>query len=85
MELKDIKSVYFIGAGGIGMSAIARYFIHKGLIVAGYDKTTTALTRALEHEGMILHYKDDVDQIPNACRDAKSTLVVFTPAIPSHA
>ena len=83
MELKDIKSVYFIGAGGIGMSAIARYFIHKGLIVAGYDKTTTALTRALEHEGMILHYKDDVDQIPNACRDAKSTLVVFTPAIPS--
>ena len=83
MELKDIKSVYFIGAGGIGMSAIARYFIHKGLSVAGYDKTTTALTRALEHEGMILHYKDDVDQIPNACRDAKSTLVVFTPAIPS--
>lgn len=85
MELKDIKSVYFIGAGGIGMSAIARYFIHKGLIVAGYDKTTTALTRALEHEGMILHYKDDVDQIPNACRDVKSTLVVFTPAIRFHA
>lgn len=83
MELKDIKSVYFVGIGGIGMSAIARYFNHKGFIVAGYDKTTTPLTRTLEKEGMILHYKDDVEQIPNACRDAKTTLVVFTPAIPS--
>ena len=64
------------------MSAIARYFNHRGLIVAGYDKTTTVLTRKLEEEGMILHYKDDVEQIPNACRDPKSTLVVFTPAIP---
>lgn len=82
MELKDIKSVYFIGAGGIGMSAIARYFIHKGFIVAGYDKTTTALTQTLEHEGMILHYKDDPEQIPNACREKDSTLVVYTPAIP---
>ena len=83
MELKDLKSVYFVGIGGIGMSAIARYFNHKGFIVAGYDKTTTPLTRTLEKEGMILHYKDDVDQIPNACRDPKTTLVVFTPAIPS--
>ncbi len=82
MELKDIKSVYFIGAGGIGMSAIARYFIHKGFIVAGYDKTTTALTQTLEREGMILHYKDDPEQIPNACREKDSTLVVYTPAIP---
>ena len=82
MELQNIKSVYFIGIGGIGMSAIARYFNHRGLIVAGYDKTTTVLTRKLEEEGMILHYKDDVEQIPNACRDPKSTLVVFTPAIP---
>lgn len=48
MELKDIKSVYFIGAGGIGMSAIARYFLHKGLFVAGYDKTPSTLTRQLE-------------------------------------
>ena len=56
MELKDIKSVYFIGAGGIGMSAIARYFLGKGLVVAGYDKTATPLTRQLEKEGMSIHY-----------------------------
>ena len=57
MELKDIKSVYFIGAGGIGMSAIARYFLGKGLVVAGYDKTATPLTRQLEKEGMSIHYE----------------------------
>ena len=53
MEMKDIKSVYFVGAGGIGMSAIARYFIKKGVVVAGYDKTPTALTQQLEKEGML--------------------------------
>ena len=51
-----MRSVYFIGAGGIGMSAIARYFIRKGLVVAGYDKTPSALTRHLEKEGMLIHY-----------------------------
>ncbi len=61
MELKDIKSVYFIGAGGIGMSALARYFMHKGVVVAGYDKTPSALTAQLEKEGMLLHYEEDVD------------------------
>ena len=55
MELKDIKSVYFVGAGGIGMSAIARYFIKKGMVVAGYDKTPTILTSMLEKEGMLIH------------------------------
>lgn len=50
MELKDIKSVYFVGAGGIGMSAIARYFLHKGLVVAGYDKTPSELTHQLERK-----------------------------------
>jgi len=82
MELKDIKSVYFVGAGGIGMSAIARYFISKGLVVGGYDKTPSALTKRLESEGMLIHYEEDVDEIPHACRDPKSTLVVYTPAIP---
>ena len=83
MELKDIKSVYFIGAGGIGMSALARYFMHKGVVVAGYDKTPSALTAQLEKEGMLLHYEEDVDSIPQACRNASSCLVVYTPAIPS--
>ena len=83
MELKDIKAVYFVGAGGIGMSAIARYFINRGLVVAGYDKTPTALTRQLEKEGMVIHYDENVDEIPQACRDKASCLVVYTPAIPT--
>jgi len=64
------------------MSAIARYFISKGLVVGGYDKTPSALTKRLESEGMLIHYEEDVDEIPHACRDPKSTLVVYTPAIP---
>lgn len=84
MELKDIKAVYFIGAGGIGMSAIARYFINRGLVVAGYDKTPSALTSQLEKEGMLIHYEENVDEIPHACRDPKSCLVVYTPAIPAE-
>ena len=83
MELNEIKAVYFIGAGGIGMSAIARYFLAKGLVVAGYDKTPTDLTRNLEKEGMILHYEENVDEIPHACKNPLNTLVVYTPAIPS--
>ncbi len=83
MEIKKIKAVYFIGAGGIGMSAIARYFIKKGLVVAGYDKTPSTLTRQLEKEGMIIHYEENINEIPRACRDPKSCLVVYTPAIPT--
>lgn len=83
MELKDIKSVYFVGAGGIGMSAIARYFLHKGLVVAGYDKTPSELTHQLEKEGMMIHYEENVNLIPEACRQPLTTLVVYTPAIPS--
>ncbi|WP_025881792.1 UDP-N-acetylmuramate--L-alanine ligase [Segatella baroniae] len=83
MELKDIKAVYFVGAGGIGMSAIARYFIHKGMVVAGYDKTPSALTRQLEQEGMLIHYEENVEEIPQACRDRSACLVVYTPAIPA--
>ncbi len=85
MEAKEIKAVYFIGAGGIGMSAIARYFIHRGLVVAGYDKTPSTLTRQLEKEGMLIHYTENLDEIPHACKQQKSCLVVYTPAIPeSH-
>ena len=84
MELKEIKAVYFIGAGGIGMSAIARYFISRGLVVAGYDKTPSALTAQLEKEGMLIHYEEDVESIPHACKKQASTLVVYTPAIPSN-
>ena len=83
MELKDIKAVYFVGAGGIGMSAIARYFMRKGLVVAGYDKTPSALTRQLEKEGMIIHYEENAAEIPHACRDRHSCLVVYTPAVPA--
>ena len=84
MTLKDIKAVYFVGAGGIGMSAIARYFIKKGLIVAGYDKTPSALTRQLEKEGMLIHYEENVDEIPHACRKPATCLVIYTPAIPAE-
>ena len=82
--MQDIKAVYFVGAGGIGMSAIARYFINRGLVVAGYDKTPSALTLQLEKEGMLIHYEEDVEQIPLACRDKKHCLVIYTPAIPSE-
>ena len=84
MELKDIKAVYFIGAGGIGMSAIARYFMKRGLVVAGYDKTPSNLTHQLEKEGMVIHYEEDVAEIPHACKNPKTTLVVYTPAVPSQ-
>lgn len=84
MELKDIKAVYFVGAGGIGMSAIARYFIRKGVVVAGYDKTPSELTKQLEREGALLHYEENVDEIPHACRDPKQCLVIYTPAIPTE-
>ncbi len=84
MELKDIKAVYFVGAGGIGMSAIARYFISKGMVVAGYDKTPSELTHKLEKEGMLIHYEENVDLIPQACRDVQSCLVIYTPAIPQE-
>ena len=84
MTIKDIKAVYFIGAGGIGMSAIARYFIRKGLVVAGYDKTPTTLTRQLEREGMLIHYEESVADIPHACKKPESCLVVYTPAIPAE-
>ena len=84
MELNKIKAVYFVGAGGIGMSAIARYFLKKGLVVAGYDKTPSDLTRQLQEEGMLIHYEENVDAIPEACKQKEDCLVIYTPAIPEE-
>ncbi|MBR6275508.1 MAG: UDP-N-acetylmuramate--L-alanine ligase [Prevotella sp.] len=83
MEPKDIKAVYFVGAGGIGMSAIARFFLKRGYVVAGYDKTPSDLTHQLEKEGMLIHYEENIDEIPHACKQPKSCLVIYTPAIPA--
>lgn len=82
MEMQKITSVYFVGVGGIGMSALARYFHSKGKHVAGYDKTPSDLTETLIKEGIHIHYVDDVALIPEACKQVDSTLVVYTPAIP---
>lgn len=83
MELKQYHNIYFLGIGGIGMSAIARWFMHSGLNVSGYDKTSTVLTQELGHEGMNIHYEDDIRNIPGEVMVNKDkTLVVYTPAIP---
>jgi UDP-N-acetylmuramate--alanine ligase len=84
MDINSIKSVYFVGAGGIGMSAILRYFLSKGIFVAGYDRISTPLTEHLINEGAKIHYEENVDLIPVECRNKKSTLVVLTPAIPEE-
>ncbi|MBR6366848.1 MAG: UDP-N-acetylmuramate--L-alanine ligase [Bacteroidaceae bacterium] len=83
MNINDIKSVYFVGIGGIGMSAIARYFLSKGIFVAGYDKTPSNLTEELQKEGAEIHYEEDEALIPECCKDKDTTLVIYTPAIPS--
>ena len=80
---RNYENIYFLGIGGIGMSALARYFLHEGYRVAGYDLTATPLTRALESEGAEVHYEDDVELIPEVMRSSESTLVVLTPAIPA--
>lgn len=77
--LTNIKHIYFIGIGGIGMSALARYFNTQGIVVSGYDKTPTALTDDLEKEGIKIHFEDDINQI-----DKAATVVVYTPAIPTN-
>ena len=82
MELKEVHSVYFIGIGGIGMSALARYFQQTGKAVAGYDKTETPLTKALEAAGIQVGYKDRLEDIPDVFRNLANTLVVYTPAVP---
>ena len=77
--MKTYRNIYFIGIGGIGMSAIARYYNVKGFSVSGYDKTPSPLTHALEAEGISVHYTDDISFVP---KDKENTLVVYTPAIP---
>lgn len=80
-----MKAVYFIGIGGIGMSAIARYFLNSGVFVGGYDKTPSALTETLVKEGAVIHYEDNIALIPEMCLKKENCLVVYTPAIPeSH-
>ena len=78
----EYKNVYFLGIGGIGMSALARYFLHGGYAVAGYDRTPSHLTGELEAEGAAVHYEDDVRLIPEGFLDPKKTMVVYTPAVP---
>lgn len=86
MELELIKRVYFVGIGGIGMSAIARYFRKRGCLVVGYDKTHTVLTAALEEEGIIISYQDDMATVPaEFATPSPETLIVYTPAIPKDA
>ena len=79
-----IKAVYFVGIGGIGMSAIARYFLNSGVVVAGYDRTPSDLTEQLRKEGALVHYEDNVELIPVECREKENTLVIYTPAIPAE-
>jgi UDP-N-acetylmuramate--alanine ligase len=85
VKLEQYHNIYFLGIGGIGMSALARWFMKKGLNVSGYDKTATALTADLEQEGMKIHFEDGVQFIPKEVKEQKEkTLVVFTPAIPKE-
>jgi UDP-N-acetylmuramate--alanine ligase len=78
IQLADISRIYFIGIGGIGMSALARYFNHRGATVSGYDRTPTTLTGHLEAEGISIHFEDDISLL-----DKQAQLVVYTPAIPA--
>ena len=84
MNLNNIHNIYFIGIGGIGMSAIARYFNANNKLVAGYDKTQTAITDTLVELGMQVHFDDDVKQIDSAFLNLENTLVVYTPAVPKN-
>ena len=84
IQFDRFKRAYFIGIGGIGMSALARYFNQLGWTVAGYDKTPSALTKQLESEGIAIHYTDEIAQIPETFKAIDATLVVYTPAIPAN-
>jgi len=84
MKLSDYNSIYFVGIGGIGMSALARWFKARGKNIAGYDRTETELTKALSKEGMHIHYEDDILAIPTEFKGQAHTLVIYTPAIPKE-
>ncbi len=83
VNLNNIQNIYLLGIGGIGMSALARYFNTQGKKVAGYDRTSTNLTQQLEKEGMQIHYADDLNAIPSPFKDKENTLVIYTPAVPA--
>ncbi len=83
MSIEKVDRVYLIGIGGIGMSALARYFAGDGKAVAGYDRTSTDLTSVLLTEGMDIHFSDSVELIPEHFKHADGTLVIYTPAVPS--
>ncbi len=78
------NNIYFIGIGGIGMSALARFFMHEGLRVGGYDRTPSHLTEQLAEEGAAIHYTDDVGAIPEEFRSSETTTVIYTPAVPAE-
>lgn len=82
--MEHYKSIYFVGAGGIGMSALERYCLAKGMKVAGYDKTPSHLTDQLQSEGIELFFDEDEDSIPSYCKNPENTLVIYTPAIPEN-
>lgn len=84
MNTNTLKAVYFVGAGGIGMSALVRYFLSKGKAVGGYDRTESALTEKLRQEGADIHYEDNVALIPEVFLNPETTLIVYTPAIPAE-
>lgn len=84
MNFSTVNNVYFIGVGGIGMSAIARYFVANGKQVAGYDKTPTEITESLEDLGVEIHFEDDISKVSNAFLNPENTLVVYTPAVPKN-
>lgn len=84
MNIENIHSVYFVGAGGIGMSALVRFFLSKEKRVAGYDRTSSALTLRLIEEGAQIHFEENESLIPDYCRDRTATLVVYTPAVPQE-
>lgn len=84
MNTNTLKAVYFVGAGGIGMSALVRYFLSKGKAVGGYDRTASALTEKLRQEGADIHYENNVALIPEVFLNPETTLIVYTPAIPAE-
>lgn len=84
MNTNTLKAVYFVGAGGIGMSALVRYFLSKGKAVGGYDRTASALTEKLRQEGADIHYEDNIALIPEVFLNPETTLIVYTPAIPAE-
>ena len=84
MNIENIHNVYFVGIGGIGMSAIANYFKSNGKNVSGYDKVSTDITKSLENIGVTIHFEDSEELIPEDFKNNKNTIVVYTPAIPKN-